>query len=379
MNCFNDNLKMVYSIRESNQDDKNLIYDFNKELEQHNISFRLPIPDLRSLSKEDFIFERKFILTENKTTVRAGYTLKCQWFKVNNELLQIGYYYNPVTAGLFNKKYNICGVLLLHDAQKKNTNLFCLGMGGYSEALPKLLKGMNWNLQIIPFFFKVCHPRTFLNNIRYLKKTKLKSFIIMLVAISGLGWLCLKFISLVVSLFHIQLKKGPYITAEEIEKFDQDLDFVWEKAKEYNSFIAVRNCNYLKTLYSDKKFIKLKFFDSNKIVGWSISLCTKLDDHKQFGYMKLGSIVDCLSLKGYERIIISKTSEMLKRKGVDLIVSNQSHIFWKNAFKMNSFINGPSNFIFATSKVLSDKLLRNIKSKGYIHLTRGDGDGPINL
>ena len=124
---------MVYSIRESNQDDKNLIYDFNKELEQHNISFRLPIPDLRSLSQEDFIFERKFILTENKTTIRAGYTLKCQWFKVNNELLQIGYYYNPVTAGLFNKKYNICGVLLLHDAQKKNTNLFCLGTVSYTH------------------------------------------------------------------------------------------------------------------------------------------------------------------------------------------------------------------------------------------------------
>ena len=124
MNYFKDNLKMTYSIRESNQDDKDLIYGFNKELEDHGISFRLPIPDPRSLHTEDFIFERKFILTENKTTVRAGYTLKCQWFKVNNELLQVGYYYNPVTAGLFNKKYNICGVLLLRDAQKKNTNLF---------------------------------------------------------------------------------------------------------------------------------------------------------------------------------------------------------------------------------------------------------------
>ena len=115
---------MTYSIRESNQDDKDLIYGFNKELEDHGISFRLPIPDPRSLHTEDFIFERKFILTENKTTVRAGYTLKYQWFKVNEALIQIGSCHNPVTAGLFNKKYNICGVLLLHDAQKKNTNLF---------------------------------------------------------------------------------------------------------------------------------------------------------------------------------------------------------------------------------------------------------------
>ena len=97
----------------------NLIQDFNKELEGHGISFRLPVPTPKSLHTEDFIFERKFILTENKTTVRAGYSLKCQWFKVNDTLLQIGNYYRPVSAGLFNKKYNICGVLLVNDAQKR--------------------------------------------------------------------------------------------------------------------------------------------------------------------------------------------------------------------------------------------------------------------
>ena len=145
---------MTYLIRESDQGDKKLVRDFNIELGDHGFDFRLPIPIHKSLHTEDFIYERKFILVENKSAVRAGYTLKSQWFKVNDDLLQIGYYYNPVTAGLFNKKYNICGVLLLHDAQKKNTSLFCLGMGVYSEALPKLLSGMNWNLQIIPFFLK---------------------------------------------------------------------------------------------------------------------------------------------------------------------------------------------------------------------------------
>ena len=191
--------------------------------------------------------------------------------------------------------------------------------------------------------------------------------------------MCLKFFSLTVSLFYIRFKKEPYIASEEIETFDHDLDFIWENAKQYNSFIAVRNYQYLKTVYSDKKFIKLKFFHDNKIVGWSICLCTNVNDHKQFGHMRLGSIIDCLSLKGYERSIISKTSEILKKKEVDLIISNQSHIFWKNALKMNSFIRGPSNFIFASSRMLSDKLINNAKSRDHIHLTRGDGDGPINL
>ena len=157
---------MTYSIRESNQDDKNLIHDFNKELEGQGISFRLPAPTPKSLHAEDFIFERKFILTENQATVRAGYTLKSQRFKVNDTLLQIGYYYQPVSAGLFNKKYNICGVLLLNDAQKKYPNLFSLGMGGYSEPLPRLLKSLNWKLQKVPFFFKILNPNSFLKNIQ---------------------------------------------------------------------------------------------------------------------------------------------------------------------------------------------------------------------
>ena len=144
---------MTYFIKESNQDNTDLIHVFNKDLEDHKISFRLPVPTSRHSSTNDFIQERNFILTENKTTVRAGYTLKCQWFKVNDALLQIGYYYRPISAGLFNKKYNICGVLLVNDSQKLHPNIFSLGMGGISEALPKLLNSLNWKLQKVPFFF----------------------------------------------------------------------------------------------------------------------------------------------------------------------------------------------------------------------------------
>ena len=39
---------------------------------------------------------------------------------------------------------------------------------------------------------------------------------------------------------------------EAIEVFDEDLNSVWGDAKQYSSFIAVRNSEYLKTLYSDK-------------------------------------------------------------------------------------------------------------------------------
>ena len=365
---------MEYSIRENNFGDKDLIDNFNKELDANGFNFKLPQHNKKLSDKNNFIFEHRFILTENNNIIRAGYNLKYQWFKVNNELIQLGYYYNPVTAGLFNKKYNVCGILLLNDAVKKKTDLFSLGMGGYSEPLPKLLKGMGWDLKKVPFFFKIIHPYIFLKNIRYLRNTKLKLIFIEILTISGLGWLGIKFISLLHYILNFSKKKKE-LDIIEIKTVDKSFDNLWEEVKDLNSFIAVRNNKYLNELYSSDRFIKLKFSHNNKVVGWSISLCTKLNEHKQFGSMKLGSIVDCLCLKNYEIEIINKTTEALKKKGSNLIVSNQSHISWQNAFKKNIFIRGVSNFIFASSKSLNNK----IKNKKFIHITRGDGDGPINL
>jgi len=369
---------MTYLIRESTSNDKKLISDFNKELESQGFSIRLPIPHSEN-QNNNLVFQNSYILTENKNAVRAGYTLKTQLFKVNNELMQIGYYYRPVSAGLYNKKYNICGILLLNDAQKKTPNLFGLGMGGYLEPLPQLFKSLNWNLKKIPFFFKICNPNSFLKNITYLKNTKLKSFLISFALNTGLGWCLIKATSIILSLINFRLEKNFFLEVKEITSFDKEINLVWENTKKYYSFIAVRNSEYLKILYSEEKFIKLKFIENNEIVGWTVSLFSELNNHNYFGNMKLGSIVDCLALKGYEKNIIKKTSDILKNKGADLIVSNQSHIFWKKAFKINSFISGPSNYVFASSKILSEKIATNEKQKNHLHLTRGDGDGPINL
>ncbi len=365
---------MQYLIRENNSEDKDLIDNFNKELNNHGFNFNLPQYNESLSNENNFIFERRFILTENSNVIRAGYNLKYQWFKVNDEIIQLGYYYNPVTAGLFNKKYNVCGILLLNDANKKKHDLFSLGMGGYSEPLPKLLKAMSWKLEKVPFFFKVIHPYIFLKNFKYLKNTKLKSIVVEILTISGLGWLGIKFISFFHYIFNFSKKKKE-LDVEEIKVIDRNFDELWEKVKDLSSFIAVRNSKYLNELYSSERFIKLKFFHNNKLVGWSVALCTKLNNHKQFGNMQLGSIIDCLSLKNYEFEIINKTTEILKEKGSNLIVSNQTHVFWQNAFKKNIFIRGISNFIFASSKSLSNK----IKTNKFMHITRGDGDGPINL
>ena len=369
---------MVFSIREINDNDKELIQNFNNELKVNGYNFKLPFSS-KNISRKNFIIQNHFILTDNNNLVRAGYTLKQQWFKINNDIIKVGYYYNPITAGLFNKKYNVCGLLLLNDAQKKNSNLFSLGMGSYSNSLPKLIKALKWKLKKVPFFFKIINPNNFLKNINYFKNNKLKSLIIYFLEKSGFGWIFIKLIFFLSSLQNNIFNKKNEISCEEVNFFDNDVNDVWKNTKKNNSFIALRNNEYINSLYNNKKFVKLKFTENKKIVGWSISLCNKVTDHKFFGNMCLGSVVDCLSLKDKESDIINKTFKILEKKGADLVVSNQSHRLWKKAFWKNGFIRGPSNFIFASSPVLSKKLDFNNKLSNDAHITRGDGDGPINL
>ena len=369
---------MVFSIREINNKDKELIQNFNNELKVNGYSFKLPFSD-KVASKKDFIVNKHFILTENNNLVKAGYTLKQQWFKINADVVKVGYYYNPITAGLFNKKYNICGLLLLNDAEKKNSNLFSLGMGSYSNSLPKLLKALKWKLKKVPFFFRITNPNNFLENINYFKSTKLRSLIINLLQKTGLGWVFIKFIFFTTSLQNSIFNKKNEIICKEVNFFNNEVNDIWENTKKNNSFIALRNSEYINSLYNNDKFIKLRFTENNKIVGWSISLCNKVHNHKFFGNMCLGSVVDNLSLKGKESAIINQTFKFLENKGADLVVTNQSHRLWKKAFWKNGFIRGPSNFIFASSSFLSKKMGFNTRLNNDVHITRGDGDGPINL
>jgi hypothetical protein len=64
---------------------------------------------------------------------------------------------------------------------------------------------------------------------------------------------------------------------------------------------------------------------------------------------------------------------------VDLIVTNQLHRDWCNAFARNGFLAGPSNFLFAPSPALAARLEPFEATAGRIHMTRGDGEGRIIL
>jgi hypothetical protein len=114
------------------------------------------------------------------------------------------------------------------------------------------------------------------------------------------------------------------------------------------------------------------------VIGWAVVGERRKD--AKYGDMRVGSVVDCFALPGELFAVVRAATQILERQGFDLVLSNQSHEAWGEAFKAGGYLPGPSNFIFAASKKLGELLAPFESVRPRMHLTRADGDGlPANF
>lgn len=352
---------------------------FNNRLGAGGIEFLLPEWPTESLPKKQRpkIYTEHYLAVENGE-VRGGYTLIHQDFAINGKIVSMAFYQTPISEGVINRKYPLVALQILNDALKRQPLLFGLGMGGFCNALPKLLEGMRWSLCEIPFYFRVIHPYPFLRNIVVLRKTSFQKLMLDFLAVTGLGRVGLR-------LMHAFRQKGPLqqpsITTELVGSFGSWADEIWKRCNDEYAMIAVRDAETLNILYPPEsdRFIRLAVHRDGKTIGWSVMLDTKMIRHKQFGGMRVGSLVDCLALPKDAGEIVRASAALLKKRGVDIIVSNQAQFAWCEGLADAGFIKGSSNFLFAASRELAKMLAPFDGNKRKLHLNRGDGDGPINL
>jgi hypothetical protein len=99
-------------------------------------------------------------------------------------------------------------------------------------------------------------------------------------------------------------------------------------------------------------------------------------EHSHFGNLRVATVLDAVALPEATVPLVSQLRRLLARDGADLIVTNQSHTHWIDAFKNAGFLGGPSNYLLAISPALSNAIGDR---SARIHVTRGDGDGRIHL
>ncbi len=339
--------------------------------------FRFPqhhLPEWLPRRNGEPLYQEYFLALENGA-VRGGYILKYQEFFVRGELKNVAYYHLPLSEGIVNKAYASVGAHMLRHALKAQPLLFALGMGGFDRPLPRMLKAMGWSMCAVPFYFQVNRPTRFLREVHALRNTAWRRCVLDLAALTGTGWLGLT----VLQVLHRQHPKAGTQVAT-VDEFTGWADDLVENCRKRYVMLARRDQKNLNLLYPRRsKFLRLRVSRAGKVLGWAVLLDTQMKEHRYFGNLRVGTIVDTLALPEDALPVISAASQFLQQRGTDMVVSNQSHETWCAALKSAGFLRGPSNFIFAASQALSGCLRPFATNCTKIHFNRGDGDGPINL
>lgn len=349
----------------------------NERLRDGGGGFQLPdAPELlSSAARGPAPVWQEFFVARDHDAVRGGYLLKREPLRIGSSAVEIYNYQLPVSEGIVNRAYATLGIQLLQDAMKRSELLYCLGMGSLTRPLPRLLSRFRWSVESVPFFFRVIRSSGFLENIRYLRERRGGPALMSLARHSGLGALATCGWRLASRVRQPGLPRG--LAIEERPSFGTDVDALFQEVQpRYGALVeraaAVLNARYPET---DSRLIRLIARRGGKMVGWVVLTRNDLRDHKQFGSMRLGCIVDGLCDPEAAPVMIRLGAERLIRERVDLIVSNQTHAAWTSALRRCGFASGPSNFIFARSPALTART----PGLEEWHMNRGDGDGPINL
>ncbi len=373
---------MSITIREYTDEQVPAVRRFNERISAGGTQSQFPlspVPEWLPKAAGRRLFQEYYLAVEGEgAAVRGAYVLKHQDFWIRDRAVAIGDFDLPISEGIVDRAYCRIGVQLLRDAMRRQPLLYALGIGGYEEPLTRLLIAAGWSTFCVPFFFRVVHPAAFLRNVARLRGRAVSRWTSDALAATGLGWLAIRSLQAILG---PQRRPDPVLRIEQVDEFSDWADDVWQHSRNQYGMTAVRDAETLRILYprSDGKFLRLKISEGAGAIGWVVLLDTQCSGHKYFGDMRLGSIVNNFAAPADAARVLAAAAAFLQARGVDLMVSNQSHAAWCDGMRQAGFLGGPSNVIFAASPELAALLRRENTQNHELHFNRGDGDGPINL
>ncbi|MEK7567097.1 MAG: GNAT family N-acetyltransferase [Patescibacteria group bacterium] len=185
---------------------------------------------------------------------------------------------------------------------------------------------------------------------------------------------------------------------EEIEKFGDDINDFWKKARNRFPVTVERDDDYLNWRFTNHPLLKYSLYAAKKdgeINGYLVSRTeTAQENNREY---KIGRIVDLVSMSECDDFIISAFVKLMKQKRADFIDFFSTGKFYAEALEKRGFINsdkfglnrfprvfkpiernrGPINFL-----IYFDDSLEYIKEKlldinsWYMTLSEGDLDRP---
>jgi hypothetical protein len=317
----------------------------------------------------------KFVVVDSDDEVRGGFRLMTQPGWLNGDLDLVANYQGPLSEGIVDPMYGMVGMHMLRYVQKHWPLTFVVGMGSPDRPLPRLLQAAGWHVRPVPFLFHIVRASRVLRELRVLQQRTTVRLAARAGALTGAGAIG------VAALQHRAWTSSFAaigVRLERVERWGDWTDVLWKQTRESASFSVVRDRATLECLYplDDPKYLAYLVRRRGEVAGWVVAVSTQMRDHSHFGNLRVATVVDAVALPEVAVPLVSQLRRLLAGGGTDLIVTNQSHERWIDAFRQAGFLAGPSNYLFATSPPLS----RAIGDQpARVHITRGDGDGRIHL
>jgi hypothetical protein len=309
--------------------------------------------------------------------VRGGFVLGDYPAWLNSNPITATVCIAPLSEGIIDPKYSMLSMHFVRYHRTHNPYGFASGMGSPSNAYPRLLKAAGWSIFEIPFYFRVCRASRFLRQIGALRSSRVRQVGSSLAAWSGIG-------AIGAAAAHSKglLVRGQAagLSAEVVTEWSSWIDEIWDRVRASFSFAIRRDVSTLKDLYpaSETRVKRLLVRRGDHVVGWGTTLDTQMKSDKYFGNLRVATILDCIAPPSDLTAVVYTVSRALQQGGADLIISNQSHSLWQEAFRRSGFLQAPSNYCLGISKPIADAIGSG-DGASRIYFTRGDGDGRMHL
>lgn len=346
----------------------------------HRLRMEKPFRTMLHSENSPITIEKLFCFDGDE--IRGGVGVKRMMFRVNGNYEEVAFSVYPLSEGIINSAFGMVGLMIEEEILRRYRLMYGLGIESLEGLGARLKHNTGWFALPVPFHFAVCQAYPFLRNITYLRNRKRLRILLDLIAFSGIGTIGLA----IVKRFQQLRNRYPAVRKLTIERFDSWGDWadeIWETAQDEYSLIGDRSRAALQSLYPEghEHLIKLrlKTSDNNRTVGWAVITASRLNNHKYFGNMIVGAIVDMLAVPGNAYSVVSAALISARRANADVIVVIHSDHRWNDAFKRAGMLPGKSKFVLSLSPQLKERLNPIEDYASRLYFTHGDGHGPTHL
>jgi hypothetical protein len=259
---------------------------------------------------------------------------------------------------------------------RKGNGLYVVGGGGLQTQSVKLYRAAGWTVRLVPFFFSVFRPATFLRKIEYLRRKRLLRAAADVAAFTGLGSLVLPSVQATQAVMTGGMPRR--VSYEKVDRFEGWADDIWMEHRDKYSFTQSHSSSYLNLIYNhtDGRVVRLRVLRGDgQTIGWVLVITGGQPFEAFFGDMRVGLVLDGFCAPENARSLVAAATHYLKAMQVDVAISNQWHPAWQRACLGAGFLRGPSNFPLAFSPGLVGSLGSLEGTLAAAHLNRGHGDG----